>query len=668
MLRNISIRIKIAVTLIVVASFGLVFYLIRTVYANKDKELDQYILQVENIKSGIYKGLQLQGEFLLTDTETEDFHLNRTCYTLDKIQINLDSLKRETNFLQIHHLTDKFQLTDDVIHLRELLAEHEQNLNELVSKTLERGFYDYGKSGEMRLYIHELEDAYIDQIDLAKILQLRRHEKDYMLRHDLKYVDKHKQLSEEIVQDLNRLEKRSYKASKLLSQYSRSFYEYVALDTIIGFGASNGIRKSIHINSKELLAQLEIIINETKANANSYTKNANLWFMLYAIIFILILAITIYYFARSLSKPILELSKGINAFIQKDYQEKTIFRTANRQDEIGDLIRSFENLQIEISDHFANYRVNSKRRQEELEKQREKLRIQKFLVEESRNVLKEQNETFAESVRYANKIQQSILPNRSKLNSIFGKVGIIYLPKDIVSGDFYWAHEDKRYKYAAVGDCTGHGVPGAFMSLLGISYLNYGVKDKGKTNTNDLLNYLNKKVAEALGQRGIESGLKDGMDIALVRIDKETDELQFSGAQRELFILRAHQLNELQPDKFPIGWILPGDQKEFTSQTIQLEENDLIMLYTDGLIDQFGGPKNKKFKRVQLKEIIAKSTELDVKGLTKTIESNVLSWQGSTNQTDDISLLMFRHQPKRFEKDNLIEVEERSVHYTSTNS
>ncbi len=180
------------------------------------------------------------------------------------------------------------------------------------------------------------------------------------------------------------------------------------------------------------------------------------------------------------------------------------------------------------------------------------------------------------------------------------------------------------------------------MSILGTSYLNYGVKDKNIQSTAGLLNYLNTKVTEILGQFGEDSEIKDGMDIALIQIDKTTKKLSYSGAQRELVVLRDDELQHLLPDRYPIGWVLPGDRKRFNEQSFQLKKDDTLVMYTDGVVDQFGGPKYKKFTRKRLYELLSYNSAQNVEEITRIIDINVKSWKGSTYQIDDICLLTLK--------------------------
>lgn len=648
MIKNIPIRIKIAVSLILISLFTFVFVYINDTYQKGKIKLSQYQHHIEDTRTLIYKSLQLQGEFLLTDSRTNEFHIDKTCSSLSQFQTNLDSLMKLTADLQKAELTIKFELTDEIISLRDLINQHQQNLKSLQNKTLEKGFFNYGKEGELRSYIHRLEDEYSHIIPLNKILQLRRSEKDYMLRHNLLYFEKNQQIIRQIEQSLTRSKSDTEIALLLLASYQKTFKEYVALDTTIGFERKHGLRKDIDLNSKALLSHLDQISSISNDESKIYRAETNTLFLIYGFLFLMSLGYLIYYTARNLSKPILELSAGIYSFVHSDFQLKTSFTTENRKDEIGDLIRSFNVLQTEIADHFAAYKISASEKQKELEEQKEKIEIQKFLVLESRNNLNDQIQHYSDSLRYAGRIQKSILPKPDLLESILGSVGLYYRPKTLVSGDFYWAYENSKYQFAAVVDCTGHGVPGALMSILGISYLNYGVKDKAIKNTADLLNYLNTKVAEVLGQYGMQSEVKDGMDICLVRIDKKTGELQYSGAQRELLIIRDETLMRIAPDKFPIGWILPGAKKQFSYQNIQLQDQDLIAMYTDGAVDQFGGVKHKKFTRNQLYQLLLTNADLEAEHIAKTIETNLASWRGKYDQTDDICFLAFRHISKEF--------------------
>jgi serine phosphatase RsbU (regulator of sigma subunit)/tetratricopeptide (TPR) repeat protein len=255
------------------------------------------------------------------------------------------------------------------------------------------------------------------------------------------------------------------------------------------------------------------------------------------------------------------------------------------------------------------------------------------------SVIVEKNKDITDSIQYAKRLQEAVFPEVDTLNGYFAESFVLFRPKDIVSGDFYWFEQAGDKTILAVGDCTGHGVPGAFMSILGHNLLNQIILEYGITNPSEILRMLDKQVSNALNKKGTRQEYNDGMDIAICVLDKKKKNLLFAGANRPLVIKRGGELIELKPNKFAIGGIQDDSCKLFLQQEVPALENDILYLFSDGYYDQFGGPKGKKFKYKRLVEYI---TAISAKPLEeqKNILSEVLeSWKGNLEQVDDVCVI-----------------------------
>jgi serine phosphatase RsbU (regulator of sigma subunit) len=213
---------------------------------------------------------------------------------------------------------------------------------------------------------------------------------------------------------------------------------------------------------------------------------------------------------------------------------------------------------------------------------------------------------------------------------------ILYKPKDIVSGDFYWALEKNAFLYIAVADCTGHGVPGAFLTMLGTSYINEITSRDDIPSPAHILDELRIKFVKELGADGIT---KDGMDISIIRINYKTCEIEWAGANNPLWIIRdgSSEVYEIKGDKQPIG--LTHSPSLFTNHQLQLKQGDSVFLFTDGFADQFGGPRGKKFKYKQLKDVLLGNNHLPHSQQKKKLEDIFYEWSGKLEQVDDICLI-----------------------------
>jgi serine phosphatase RsbU (regulator of sigma subunit) len=288
---------------------------------------------------------------------------------------------------------------------------------------------------------------------------------------------------------------------------------------------------------------------------------------------------------------------------------------------------------------------------------RQKLIIenQKVLVEEKNTLLNEQNDEIlqqhskiekqkkeiTDSINYAKRIQQAVLPSGQLAGNILGEHFVLFKPKAIVSGDFYWATRINDLLLITVADCTGHGVPGAFMSMLGVSFLNEIVRKKEINKASDVLNKLRESVIQALQQKGVYGEQKDGMDIAFCSIDTKTKILHYAGANSPLYIVSAKkELSIFLPDKQPVAYY--DHMNEFTNNEIQLNSGDCIYLISDGFEDQFGGPNNKKFLIKNLKELFIKISDKPLHEQQATLSHIFDEWKGKLDQTDDVTILGLR--------------------------
>ncbi|MBA2611857.1 MAG: SpoIIE family protein phosphatase [Bacteroidetes bacterium] len=286
---------------------------------------------------------------------------------------------------------------------------------------------------------------------------------------------------------------------------------------------------------------------------------------------------------------------------------------------------------------FVNYR-KAKKANLIIQNQNLVLELQKQEVENQKNIIEEKQSEIISSINYAQRIQSAVLTGEEVWNKISKEHFIVFQPRDIVSGDFYWAHVLSNGRAVfALADCTGHGVPGGFMSMLGNSFLNELVVENKLFKADEILNRLRDKVIAALFQKG-QTQQKDGMDMVLCVWNKMDNSLEFAGANNALYLVRNKQITEYKGDKMPIGSYLE-ENKKFTSQKIILETNDVIYLSTDGFADQFGGEKGKKFKYKQLEELLTEISDLSPEEQKQKLSNSFVNWKKEYEQTDDVSLI-----------------------------
>lgn len=290
------------------------------------------------------------------------------------------------------------------------------------------------------------------------------------------------------------------------------------------------------------------------------------------------------------------------------------------RDELGQRERILEMKVVERTEEVV-------RQKEEVERQSRKV------VELYKNV--------TDSIRYAKRLQESILPPDKRIRELLPESFVFYRPKDIVSGDFYWVERvDDKVAFAAV-DCTGHGVPGAFMSLIGHNGLNQAIREQGKSRPSEVLKVLNKLAFDALHKDREEFLVRDGMDMALCNYDPARMVLEYAGANSPLYVVRGEEVLRFTPDKRPIGsFDLEG--QSFTDHRIKLEQGDMVYVFSDGYADQFGGPKGKKFLYRRFRELLLEISRYPIERQRSMLDEAFKGWRGAHEQVDDILVIGMR--------------------------
>lgn len=268
-------------------------------------------------------------------------------------------------------------------------------------------------------------------------------------------------------------------------------------------------------------------------------------------------------------------------------------------------------------------------------------RILETRVKERTAQIEAQKQEITSSIEYASRIQMAMLPEDYHFRKSFSDYFIIFSPRDIVSGDFYWIGEDENHIFFTVADCTGHGVPGAFMSTLGISILDEIITNNTDLKANTVLNILREKIKTSLHQTGKVGEATDGMDVAFCILHKNRKILEFSGAYNPLFIFQNGMFKEFRADRMPIG-IYYGEKETFKNYEIKVKKGDTIYIFSDGFADQFGGPKSSKYMRYNLKKLLSEIYFKPMAEQRIILENEFEKWKGTANQIDDVTILGVR--------------------------
>ena len=269
------------------------------------------------------------------------------------------------------------------------------------------------------------------------------------------------------------------------------------------------------------------------------------------------------------------------------------------------------------------------------------------VLDRNKKLIEKKNADLMDSINYALRIQKSLLPPIESLSDFFEDSFIYYRPRNIVSGDFYWFKKVKDNIIVSVADCTGHGVPGAFMSMIGMTLLHHIVELEKINDPAKILDRLDYELSGMFRSAETENVFYDGMDIAVCNIDLKQNKLYFAGAQRPVFVIRDQDTKTLKGELHPIGEYHNNIKKNFTTQELELKENDIVYMFSDGYSSQFGDINNKKFMVRRLQKLLidnrTKSMEEQQQILINTFEK----WKGSKEQVDDILILGIRYQNEK---------------------
>lgn len=335
-----------------------------------------------------------------------------------------------------------------------------------------------------------------------------------------------------------------------------------------------------------------------------------------------------------------EMGKALNELVQSmhqttDFAKETgagnfdaSYTPLSKDDSLGHAL-------LKMRDDLAK---NERELEQKVIERTEEVVRQKEEIEGKNSELEILYKQVTDSIHYAKRIQEAILPPNTFISQVLPNSFVLYKPKDIVSGDFYWVERKNKLIYFAAVDCTGHGVPGAFMSLVGHNILKDIINNSNIVKPSEIMDTLREGVINTLHVDKTGKETKDGMDMTLCCLNTDTMELQYAAAFNPLYIIRDNQLIEHKANKFPIGAFI-GEKKNFTNHTIQLKKNDQIFVFSDGYADQFGGPRGKKFMVGNFRKLLTEIAVLNTEEQKNILENTLAEWRGDQEQVDDVLVI-----------------------------
>jgi serine phosphatase RsbU (regulator of sigma subunit) len=591
-------------------------------FSRQTSKIQEIVSTLSDIDRNIQTVHKLEKDFFQDETINPVFYETGLSQYLFKRKALVEATFVLMKKLKKLEEKSKMGTAQDIEELSFYFMKYEDTFRQLVDLIEKRGFKDYGLEGRMRHYIHQIENSH-SSFDRVLLLTARRHEKDYILRKDMQYVEKLKETLDFMQRDLEK--KVISKAERerlfvMLAEYEESFEELVKADLEIGFDYQKGVRGEMDRNADSVALQVKLVSDKVMIHAEKMRSNVRIAsFSVMSLAFSIGIILSIFV-SRSLGQPIRQLSNAIHEVIANQFSKDKKIHLIDSKDEVGILSKDFAFMLTQVQQNIDEIATKNE-------------------------ILEVKQKTIMDSLRYAQQIQMAILPSEEDFKQIFDDYFLIYKAQQVVSGDFYWLAKKDDKVFLAMVDCTGHGVPGAFMSMIGYTLLNKIVNEHNIHNPALMLEVLHLEIQEALHQHreGERMQQTDGMDIAICVIqplDNQTGKLvEFAAAKQQCVYIKNGFMHELKGSKRGIGGKnKTGDTTPFEAQSFKLESGDSLYLYTDGFGDQHNSG-GVKFGKKNLRELIASMAHSPLQEQKDILLYHFDKHKGSEFQRDDVTLL-----------------------------
>lgn len=557
-----------------------------------------------------------------------------------------------------------------------------QNTFDSASKLIyKKGFEDFGITGKMRTLIHYIENAQNPTLPLDKILMIRRHEKDFIIRKNTKYITTHAQavelLKNTIQQQVYNKDKRELYI-KWLDQYAYHFGEMAELELIIGYTNITGLKGKLNQISEQLNTKLDT--TREQLNKKSEQESDRMRVILGSILLVALLvnALLAGLVIQKMGRPIRRLSRLINTLVNNNFEGESKSVVLRGNDELSQLSKDVQFLINSLKQYMLDIQEKADdllSKNTELEQQQEKIISQRDLLEQTNKSVLEKNNALEfqkkeidnhkktlqnqlqeihsinkligrkqskiiDSITYAKRIQEAMLPDVRSIERTFSDAFVFFKPRDVVSGDLYFLHSTKEQTILAAIDCTGHGVPGALMSMIAFNLLSAIITNNTIEDPAQLLDLLHKGTVKTLKQK--KTNNRDGMDATICIHHKDKKEVWFAGAKNKLLYVQKSMFHIIKGDNLPIGGLMIDRERNYTTHKIKVDTPTQFYMFSDGYQDQFGGEQNLKFGSRNLYDLLYKTNHLPSAIQHKHVEETFEKWKGSYNQIDDILVMGFK--------------------------
>lgn len=625
---------------------------------NKTNHLENFHSNLKSTRILLLEVNKLKEDIMVVDLNESGFYTNNVSVTEERFQKLNSKITAFVGYFEQSNIIEKYSLQEKIQNLKAQISEYNNAFNQLIYLYKLKGFKNFGLEGKMRSYAHNIYDFKDKEVQFY-CLMLRRHEKDFLLRKDLSYVHQFNMVCQKFIDRIN-LNTSLNRANKnyLIGQlyfYNKYFLALARIESRIGVKGRTGCLEKSKTIFNQIATNIEILDADVKQLIETQQKNLKIETTILSIILLLFLISAIIILSYIITNSVKSISLSFSHYINSGFNFDAITYNKSQIKEFNSINLGFLKMakEINIFTNFFKEKVLERtlainlQKEEILTQQKAIQAHNKTLLSKNRELSKQKQLLFRknneklESLRYAKRIQKAIQPSIPEFKNYFLDCFVYYKPRDVVSGDFYLIYENLSKITFVTADSTGHGVPGAIMSVLGINTIQKIIQEQKVNEPGPILNNLDKNINHVLVHGKIkEEIVSDGMDIAVFTFDKKTYKLEYSIAKFPHYVIRNSEIITLETHKYSIGFsFFDSEQKKFVTNHFQLLPGDCLYLFSDGFPDQFGGPNNKKYKYSNIKSLLLKIYKLDMKTQKNIFQEEFKSWKGNYSQIDDVMMI-----------------------------
>lgn len=667
---NISLRFWLILSFSTIVFIFLIVFFIFINSQVETEKLESYIYTLQNTRIALLETNKIKEDIFISELINPRFYEQNNSLQERKLNISFDKINKLIHTIKKSPITKDNSFLDEINHVERLLKGYSANFMELIHLYKIKGYKNYGLEGNMRNYAHQITDCSDSKIKYFSLL-LRKHEKDFLIRKDLVYISSFnavlRTLISYIFNESTYTAKEKNKLYNLAYFYNKYFKMIARIENKIGTKGHQGLLNSsntIFEDLNSIIIQIEKQVEILELKRKNKIKQQSI-----VIFFLLLLSITIgiMLLTNAITGSVAKITHTFNNYISSGFSDIHNQHNRSHIKEFNIIYIHFLKMAKEINSYTNYFKEKVAERTLEINKQKEEIQLQQQKIElqyadllkvntdiiNQRQLLKDKNKDMMESLKYAKRIQKALLPKSNVYNKYFKDNFVFTKAKDMVSGDFNLIYPFKTYKdinnefiqqnnvFFIAADCTGHGVPGAFISVLGLNSINKLISLLNITDPGKLLDYLDSDINHFLSiDKKDRDLIFDGMDISAFSFNIDSYELNYCIAKFNCILIRNSEPIPLSNQNYSIGYnITPIHDKKFVTKTIQMQEGDCLYLLSDGFSDQFGGPLNKKYKRKSLHDLILNIHKLPMKEQKMILKKEHKDWKRHYSQTDDISII-----------------------------